>query len=306
VAPADARAFLEVARTLRLDAETPPAASPVAAAYLRALHEANPLQREAGVDAGDAEPQMPADADAAREVAAIVDVLREEGVLPQAPGGLLAAAEAPAPRLAKIQAHMQRLAERDLSAYQACMGQLAFLVNALVAGCSFETRAFTEHEASDAAVAVCNLGLENWPARWLAAPDDLLSLFQVGWTVLHDDVAMHAAGELLDVLSRLRSRDLQIQQDLDVLRRDLTKWWRAGTPWRARDAMEVIAILDTPAWTALLRLTDECPVLHGAVRATAGSGTRAVPASQFEFISANSQIAEVHAFLRTLPEALAG
>jgi hypothetical protein len=70
--------------------------------------------------------------------------------------------------------------------------------------------------------------------------------------------------------------------------------------------MEVIAILDTPAWTALLRMTDECPVLHGAVRATAGSGTRAVPASQFEFISANSQIAEVHAFLRTLPEALAG
>jgi len=31
---------------------------------------------------------------------------------------------------------------------------------------------------------------------------------------------------------------------------------------------DVIAILDTPAWAALLGLIDECPVLHAALRAS--------------------------------------
>jgi hypothetical protein len=302
VAPADARAFLEIARTLRLDAAAPPRANPLAAAYVRALREAAP------VDAGEVpgERSVPSDPETARHVAAMVDVLREEGVIPQAPRALLGAAAEPAPRLARIQAHMQALAGTDLSAYHARMGELAFLANTLMAGCGFQTRTFTEQEASEAAAALCNLGFENWPARWLPAPRDLVSVFQVGWTVLHDDVAMHAAGELLSALVPVRCADRQIQDDLDALRADMTRWWRAGTPWRARDALDVIAILDTLAWTALLGLTDECPVLHAAIRAVPGSGTRAVPAAQFEFISENRQIADIHAFLRTLPDALRG
>ncbi len=58
--------------------------------------------------------------------------------------------------------------------------ELAYLANAIVAGCSLQARPFTAQEASDAAVATCNLGLENWPPHWLppasrlALPDDFL------------------------------------------------------------------------------------------------------------------------------------
>ena len=103
--------------------------------------------------------------------------------------------------------------------------ELAFLANTIAAGCSIQSRPFTLQEASDAAVAVCNLGLQNWPSRWLPAgatspvsshnsgtalPDDLLvrqdliGVFQAGWTVLYEEVCMYAAKQTIDVLSHLR------------------------------------------------------------------------------------------------------
>ena len=86
----------------------------------------------------------------------------------------------------------------------------------------------------------------------------------------------------------------------------MTKHWKAGTPWRARDALDVIAMLDMPAWAALLGLIDECPVIHAGLGASRGSGTRAVSASAFEFISENSQIASVREFMQSLPDTLRG
>ena len=106
--------------------------------------------------------------------------------------------------------------------------------------------------------------------------------------------------DLLD----LRCRDREIQRGLDDLRVQMTRHWRAGTPWRARDAMDVIMILDMPAWAALLGLIDECPVIHAAMGASLGSPVRAVSASSFEFISANRQIASVREFMQSLPETL--
>jgi hypothetical protein len=145
--------------------------------------------------------------------------------------------------------------------------------------------------------------LENWPSGWPAA-DDLVSVFQVGWSVLHEEVCMATAGQLIAVLKQLRCPDRETQAGLNALRVALTKQWRAGTPWRARDSLDAIAILDMPAWATLLALIDECPVLHAALAASHGAGTLAVSASAFEFISENSQIASVHAFMRSLPETL--
>ena len=81
----------------------------------------------------------------------------------------------------------------------------------------------------------------------------------------------------------------------------MARHWRAGAPWRARDALDVIAILDMPAWAALLGLIDECPVIHAGIGASRDSRTRAVSATAFEFISENSQIASVREFMRSLP-----
>jgi hypothetical protein len=71
-----------------------------------------------------------------------------------------------------------------------------------------------------------------------------------------------------------------------------------------RAALDVIAILDMPAWTTLLALTDECPALHASVGVSRDSKMLSVSASDFEFISENSQIASVREFMRLLPETL--
>jgi hypothetical protein len=115
---------------------------------------------------------------------------------------------------------------------------------------------------------------------------------------------MYAAEFLIGVLTHLRCGDREIQTGLDALRTELTRHWQAGAPWRARDSLDVIMILDMPAWATLLGLIDECPVIHAGIGASRGSPTHAVSASAFEFISENSQIASVAAFMQSLPEIL--
>src|SRR6185503_5089528 len=198
--------------------------------------------------------------------------------------------------------------------------ELAYLANTLMAGCSIRARPFRAQEASDAAIAVCNLGLENWPSHWLhpkhgdtssvieaetvlsddfLVGHDLVSVFQVGWTVLHDGVCMYTAKQLIETLTHLRCDDPEIRTGLDALRINLSRHCQTGAPWRTRDALEVIAILDMPAWAALLGLIDECPVIHAGMGASPGSRARAVSATAFEFISENSQIASVRKFMQS-------
>ena len=242
----------------------------------------------------------------------------EAGVLEQAPRALLGESEgheACFDRSARIKAHMQFVLDHDQAAYSARKEELAYLANTLMAGCAIQGRPFTAQEASDAAVAVCNLGLENWPLHWLPAnatslpasflmDHDLTSVFQVGWAVLHNNVSMYAAEQLIGVLTRLRCEDNETQMWLDAFRIELAKHWRARAPWRARDALDVIGILDMPSWAVLLALIDEFPVLHPAVGASRESRTLSVGASDFEFISENRQIASVREFMQSLPERL--
>jgi hypothetical protein len=262
--------------------------------------------------------------DAAQAVLAVVDVLSGAGIVEAPPRALLDGPHDRAQRPASIRAHLQFVLECDRAAFSTRSSELAFLANALMAGCSLQARPFGVQEASDAALAVCNLGLENWPARWIrelrpsgldsrtALPDDflvghdLVSVFQVGWTVLHEDVCMYAAEQLSAVLARVRCDDREIRAGLDALRVEITRHRQAGAPWRARGALDVIALLDMPAWAALLGLLDECPVLHAGAAAACNPRVHAVPASAFEFISANSQIASVREFLQSLPDLLRG
>jgi hypothetical protein len=115
---------------------------------------------------------------------------------------------------------------------------------------------------------------------------------------------MYAAEQLIAVLARMRTDDREVQAELDALRIKMAKHWQAGAPWRARDALDVIAILDMPAWVALLALIDECPALHACVGASQIPGTLSVSVSDFEFISENSQIVSVREFMQSLPETL--
>jgi hypothetical protein len=307
VSPAQARAFLQMARTFHRGPEETTSGNPIATAYFRGL-EWTPTDADERGSANRLPAAPLAPPDSAQAVAAVVDLLLEAGVLPQQPRALLGGSQDPAPRLARIQALMQFARDRDENAFSMRSQEVAYLANTIVAGCSIQARPFTPQEASDAAVAVCNLGLENWQAHPL--PDDflvghdLISVFQSGWTVLYDQVCMYAAEQLIGVLAALKCDDVETRAGLKALRMSMTKQWRAGRPWQAREALDVITILDMPAWATLLGLIDECPVIHAGLGASRQAGTRAVNASAFEFISENSQIALVRDFMQSLPETL--
>src|SRR6188768_290239 len=310
LAPPEARAFLEASRHVRLDGESAPAFDPLAHAYFRlARATAAPAGRDDTVLAAGLDDAAEADA-AATAVAALTGVLAESGLLAGPPRALL---DTPGetPRLRQIHAHLQNVLDHDPGAHSRRMEELGYLANALMAGCSIQSRSFTAPEAWAAATAVCNLGLENWPHRWhshaaAVNPVDrnLVTVFQVGWTVLHDEVCLLASGDLIDVLKSNRVPDRETQAGLNALRRELTRQVRAGTPWKAREAMDVIATLDTPAWAALLGLIDECPVIHAALGASVAASPRGIDPGAFEFVSENVQIASVRAFLHSLPATL--
>jgi hypothetical protein len=113
---------------------------------------------------------------------------------------------------------------------------------------------------------------------------------------------MFVAEHLVVALSNLRCIDADIREGLDTLRIELTKQREAGTPWRARNALDVIAILDTPAWASVIGLLDECPVMPAALTATLDGRAGAVSATEFEFISTSSQLGTVREFMARFPD----
>ena len=159
----------------------------------------------------------------------------------------------------------------------------------------------TVQEASDCGLAICNLGLENWPSHWPAG--DLIAAFQVGWTILHRDVCLYAARRLGDVLAVIRCADRDTQLRLDGLRRGLVRHLSNGEPWRVGDALDVILVLDSACWAALRALIGECPVMHAALDASRRA-CRTIRPDDFQFISESRQVALVHEFLDALPSLL--
>ena len=321
--PTDARAFLQMARQRQHQRpDTAPFINPLAGAFFRAADEAeasadrNARPRERALE-------LSTHATVPESIDAVVDLLTEAGLVPERPRALLGST-APS-RLTRMRPLMAHLRDTDHSAYLRRSRELAFLANVLMAGCSVQSRPFTAQEASDAAVGICNLGLEHWPARWPEAathdaastadlgttlPDtsllhhDLVVAFEVGWAVLHEDVSMFVAEHLIVTLKELRCVDAEIQSGLHALRRELVRQRDAGTPWRARNALDVLAMLDLPAWACVLGLLDECPVLPAALTAILEGHTGAVSATAFEFISTTGQIREVRAFMGKLLDIL--
>lgn len=293
VTPSQAVAFLESSRRIPRGAPAVPSRDPLTAGYFRTI------ERLAGFGGASTSP--------GRRSASQVLALPGAGAEPT--------------RLSAIVAQMQFLAGHDEAAYFTRLEELGYLANALTAGCAFNSRRFTPAEAYGAAVAVSNLGLENWPDQWLSCegtrgsvtrlPEeflgdhDLVSVFQVGWSTLHERIAVHALRHLNEVLLTLSCRDDEVQQDIVELCDRLQEYEAAGTPWRARDQLDVIAILDTPCWATLVALIDQCPVVPKDAGKAAPARRVLRVSPEFEFISENSQIDWAHAFLDSLAERLA-
>ena len=121
---------------------------------------------------------------------------------------------------------------------------------------------------------------------------------------MHEHVSLFVAEHLTRALSELRCVDEETQRGLHALQRELVKQRGTGTPGRARDALDVIAVLDLTAWVSLLGLLDDCPVLPAALRAILDGRTRAVSATEFEFISTIGQTREIRVFAERLEDLL--
>ena len=282
--PQQARAFLDSARRIRLDVE-PPQDHVMFAAYQQSLA-----------------------VESASAVAGVIEVLRGAGVLGDTTRARLPAArDERSPVNAALNHYLQCCAESGDAAWMARDEELAFLANALVGGCSVQGRPCTPSEAMDAVAATCNLGLEYWPRHWRAASSHgLVTVFQVGWSVLHREVSMVAAERLADALDNVRSSDRDLQFELHALRRELHRQRKLGMPWRARGRLDVLAPLDLPAWAALTALLDECPVMLANVSAPGGRQPHTVNPSEFQFIASARDVGSVHSFLRSLTELLSG
>jgi hypothetical protein len=296
--PADARAFLQMAR------QPHHTINPIATAYFRAVEEEE------------------------EDHGAVIGLRTEAGVMPERPRALLEAGDedSRAARLPLLKRLLEFLLHEDETAYLARSRELAFLGNTLLAGSSVQSRSFTPSEAFDAAACICNLGLECWPGRWPAAnaqgaasprdrdparpptaflvEHDLVTTFEVGWSVLYQDVTLFVADQLISTSADLHCVDTDTRRELRALRRALVKQRAAGTPWLARDAAEVLATLDTTAWVGVLGLLDECPILSAAVTAVLERRTTSVSPTAFDFISTTAQIGDIRLFMRALPSVL--
>ncbi|MET0552355.1 MAG: hypothetical protein ABW221_04920, partial [Vicinamibacteria bacterium] len=211
--------------------------------------------------------------------------------------------------LARLRRLMAYVHDADEAAYLARGRELAFLANALLAGCPVQSRPFSPHEASDAAAAVCNLALEHWPdaplPEALLVDHDLVSAFELGWSVLHREVSLFVAGQLIATLDGLRCADRGIRRGLAALRNALVEGHDSGAPWRALASAEVLSLLDATVWVGVRGLLGECPVLPAAVTAVLEGRATAVSPTAFDFISTAAQIGDVRRFMRNLPDLLA-
>jgi hypothetical protein len=243
---------------------------PVTRAYFRTLGPspaAAPMRGQA----------TPADAPAAAAAADdLVELLREAEVLSPAQAVALLAAPAdedePGDRLGPA---LRRLAGRAADQHARRMAELAYLTNALHAGCSFEGRRFRPAEAARAAVAMVNLGLDYCVEAGERSPDVTLArgvdrLFRVGYRLLVDEVALPVARGLLERLTARtaldRRPDVVLARSIATLRAGIT----AGKPWSARAHLGGLSDVVSPA---ILAAIDECP--HRAVTGTDGRTSRA-------------------------------
>jgi hypothetical protein len=210
-------------------------------------------------------------------------------------------------RVWSLQALMESLRDRHPDLCLARGRELAFLANTLVAGCRLPSRAFTPKEAAEAVAATCGLGLLRQaapPAEDHLVGHDLIALFEDGWAALHREVALFVAEELLGVLRDVRPGDAGALDGLQALRRSLETHLAAGTPWLAREALDVLAVLDMPAWYGLRGLLSECPVLPEVVTGIVEGRTGRIDPDAFTFIATDADIDVVRAFTARVPELL--
>jgi hypothetical protein len=116
-------------------------------------------------------------------------------------------------------------------------------------------------------------------------------------------VSIYAAERLIEVIGGLRCGDRDIQLRLHGLRRQLVESVRDAAPWRARNHLDVIVMLDAPSWA-------RCSRCSTSARCSTGDSRSPGPAPDdrpfdYQFISQNSDLGMVREFMTSLGARLA-
>jgi uncharacterized protein DUF6178 len=259
VAPQAAASFLALARMGRAGEDA------ITQAYWRSLESTPPPSDDAGRPAG------------SEGVAPLTHLLQEAEVLPaQPPVALLGAGDRAGDTgtPALLREALGWLREEDAHLLSRRMRELGYLSNVLLAGASHDGRALRAVEAAQAAVAVCNLGLERHLARegvshtagHVLVEKGLVELFGVGWQALHEEAVAWTARALVEALAR---KGPSLPGEAARVRVELERNLAAGRPWDSRKRLRLLApLLPRGAMELLRGLIDECPSFEGTFIAT--------------------------------------
>jgi uncharacterized protein DUF6178 len=307
LAAGDARAFLQMARQRRsAGAGGSSSINGIAAAYFRELDTDLAPSGQSSPPA-DHHERSANDPEVAKSLDAVIDLLTRSGITSAQPRALLGPVGGDIARVIPLEPLLEYVHDTNEEVYFERNREFAFLANALVAGCSVYSRPLTAQEAWNAVAGICNIGLE---VHSTTLPDDflvnheVLSAFETGWRLLHNDVSMFVTRHLIAILQELQTIDSPGQEDLYRLRRQLERHCDAETPWLSQDALEAIAIIDMPAWASLCGLLSECPVLPATMIAILDRRAGSVSATAFECFTTRDQIRKVHEFAVKLRDIL--
>lgn len=173
---------------------------------------------------------------------------------------------------------LQGLAHADPQLHALRSQELVYLANILMAGCAFQNRAFRHVEAAQAAIAVCNLGLEYWltqpeavqcPLEEQLARHSAINLFRAGYSMLHH-VAEMAAQKLIALLSNISLPPKSpkgtpwLKKQLESLRIALEKSLQKRQPWLAADQLLLLeTVLESHQVAKWIALISEFPLWPG-------------------------------------------
>lgn len=169
-------------------------------------------------------------------------------------------ADRAAPAKSPLAVTLAALSDEHPAAHSARMEELGYLANVLLAGSTHAGSKLRPVEALEAAIAVCNLGLELWeheePASSRESPAQLLQhvgcdrLFRVAWPVLQRELVQPARRILTQRYTKLKADAAHRAQKLI----------RDGAVFALRRVCDASELgLDEEAFDALLALADGLP-----------------------------------------------
>lgn len=167
------------------------------------------------------------------------------------------------------------LAEADRQLYSRRMEELIYLSNLLMAGCTYQNRAFHQIEAAQAVFSLSNLGLDYWLTNngkskaykedWLKEKS-IVTFFRTGMSLSHQ-TAMLTAKVVCQYINKLPESgqgvkgEKWIKKELLKIKTDLEKGINLNRPWLAAEHLILLeTIMEAGQVAVIMGLISEFPL----------------------------------------------